>query len=315
MEAVETADLTRIFRVKDLVVKALNGVNLRVRRGAAVALVGPNGAGKTTLIKILATLLMPTSGKAYVMGYDVTREEKGVRRNLGLVLTGERLFYYRLTGYENLVFFGSLYDMGLSEVKAKARELLQLVGLSRWANVQYMKYSLGMQRRLALARALIHDPPVLLLDEPTLGLDPVSAREFRSLVRVVSRGKAVLFTSHYMGEVEGLADYIYVIKGGRIVAEGTSDLLKRKVGRVIEVDYRADTVPKELMRYVVFIRGERARLRVPEEAMEFLNGSGTVLGSYEPTLEDVYAFLVGEEIMDIDFRSRSRWRGWARGGA
>ncbi|MGC9209975.1 MAG: ABC transporter ATP-binding protein [Acidilobus sp.] len=312
MEAVETSELSRIFKVRGVQIRALDRVSIKVSLGSVVALVGPNGAGKTTLLKILATLITPTSGRAFVMGYDVVRDEREVRRSLGIVLTGERLFYYRLTGYENLVFFGSLYDMSLPEVKGRARELLELVGLSRWADVPYMKYSLGMQRRLALARALLHDPPVLLLDEPTLGLDPVSAREFRSLVKVLSKGKAVLFTSHYMGEVEGLADYIYVIKGGRIIAHGTPHVLKSIVKRVFEVDYRVDNLPRDLMRFVAFVRGDMARLRVPEPAMDLLNGSGNVLGSYEPTLEDVYAYLVGEEGMEMDFRARARWRGFGQ---
>jgi ABC-2 type transport system ATP-binding protein len=312
-EAIRTEDLVRVFKVKGLEVRALNGVSVRVRKGNVVALVGPNGAGKTTLIKILSTLLTPTSGKAYIMGYDVTSQEREVRRSIGLVLTGERLFYYRLTGYENLVFFGSLYNMSLSEVRRRAREVLNMVGLSRWADVQYMKYSLGMQRRLALARALMHDPPVLLLDELTLGLDPVSARELRSLLRSLSEDKAVLFTSHYMGEVEGLADYIYVIKDGRIIAEGTPEELKRLVGKVVEADVPFDLVPRELMRYVVFVRGGKARVRAPNEVLSPVNGSAEVLGVSEPTLEDVYAHLVGEEAFEIDFRSRGRWRGggWA----
>ena len=314
MYAIETEKLVRTYNVKGVRVRALDGVTMKVPMGSVVALVGPNGAGKTTLIKILSTLLLPTSGRARVMGHDVVKEEREVRRNIGLVLTGERLFYYRLTGLENLVFFGSLYNIGLREVKERAAELLELVGLSRWANVPYMKYSLGMQRRLALARALIHDPPVLLLDEPTLGLDPVSARELRSLVRMVSRGKGVLFTSHYMGEVEGLADYIYVIKAGRLVAEGTPDSLKSRLGKVVEVDMRLDSVPKDLMRYVVYVRGDRARLRVPEQALGQVNGSATLIGTQEPTLEDVYAYLVGEEVMEIDFRSRrGGWGRWGRG--
>ncbi len=314
MYAVETIDLVRTYRVKNAEVWALNGVTLRVPTGSVVALVGPNGAGKTTLIKILSTLLLPTSGRALVMGYDVVREEGEVRRNIGLVLTGERLFYYRLTGLENLIFFGSLYNIGLREVKERAQQLLELVGLGRWANVPYMKYSLGMQRRLALARALIHDPPVLLLDEPTLGLDPVSARELRSLVRMVSRGKGVLFTSHYMGEVEGLADYIYVIRSGGVVAEGTPEFLKGRVGKVVEVDMSVESVPRDLMRYVVYVRGDRARLRLPEATLAQVNGSAVLLGTHEPTLEDVYAYLVGEEVMEIDFRSRrGGWGRWARG--
>ena len=312
-EAVETQSLTRTFRVKSAEVRALDGVSVRVPRSSVVALVGPNGSGKTTLIKILSTLLLPTSGRAYVMGHDVTREVKEVRGSLGLVLTGERLFYYRLTGYENLLFFASLYNMGLGEAKQRAREVLELVGLSGWAGVQYMKYSLGMQRRLALARALIHDPPVLLLDEPTLGLDPVSARELRGLVKSLSRDKAVLMTSHYMGEVEGLADYIYVIKYGKIIAEGTPAELKAAVGKVVEVSLPYDAVPRDLRRFMAFVRGNRAVLRVPSSMADKLDGRAEYYREDEPTLEDVYAALVGEEMMEIDYRARARgaraWRG------
>ena len=314
MDAVETRDLTRVFRTKGVEVRALDGVSLRVPMGSVVALVGPNGSGKTTLIKILSTLLLPTSGQALVMGYDVTRSVREVRRSLGLVLTGERLFYYRLTGYENLAFFASLYDMPLSEVRRRVREVLELVGLSRWADVQYMKYSLGMQRRLALARALVHDPPVLLLDEPTLGLDPVSARELRGLIKGLSREKAVLFTSHYMGEVEGLADYIYVIKYGKIIASGTPQQLVQSLGSVVEVSVDYDRVPRDMARFIVFVRGGRATLRVPKSMADRLDGSSTVLGEDRPTLEDVYAYLIGEETMDIDHRPRARGGGRGGGG-
>ncbi|MFP3287307.1 MAG: ABC transporter ATP-binding protein [Acidilobus sp.] len=306
--------MTRTFRVKSVEVKALDGVSVRVPKSSVVALVGPNGSGKTTLIKILSTLLLPTSGKAYVMGHDVIKEVKEVRGSLGLVLTGERLFYYRLTGYENLLFFASLYNMSLGEARQRAREVLELVGLSRWADVQYMKYSLGMQRRLALARALIHDPPVVLLDEPTLGLDPVSARELRGLVKLLSREKAVLMTSHYMGEVEGLADYIYVIKYGKIIAQGTPAELKAAVGKVAEVSLPYDAVPKDLRRFMVFVRGNRAVLRVPSNIVDKLDGRAEYYRNDDPTLEDVYAALVGEEMMEIDYRVRARGgRGW-RGG-
>ena len=277
---------------------------MKVPLGSVVALVGPNGSGKTTLIKILSTLLLPTSGSAYVMGHDVVKDVKEVRRSIGLMLTGERLFYYRLTGYENLLFFATLYDMPLAEAKARARELLEAVGLGRWGDVQYMKYSLGMQRRLALARALIHDPPVLLLDEPTLGMDPVSARELRGLIKVMAKDKAVLFTSHYMGEVEGLADYIYVIKYGNIVARGTPQELKSMVGSVLEVRARFDGVPRDLRRFVVFVRDSVAWLRVPKSMEGALGDGAEVVGEDQATLEDVYAYLVGETQLEIDYRSR-----------
>ena len=300
--------------MRKLEVRALDKVSVKVPLGSVVALVGPNGAGKTTLIKILSTLLLPTSGSAYVMGHDVVKDVKEVRRSIGLMLTGERLFYYRLTGYENLLFFATLYDMPLAEAKARARELLEAVGLGRWGDVQYMKYSLGMQRRLALARALIHDPPVLLLDEPTLGMDPVSARELRGLIKVMARDKAVLFTSHYMGEVEGLADYIYVIKYGRIVAQGTPQELKSMVGSVLEVKARFDEIPRDLQRFVVFVRDGAAWLRVPKSMADALGDGAEIVGEDQATLEDVYAYLVGETPLEIDYRSRRGGRGGWGGG-
>ncbi len=310
-EAIRTESLTRTFKVKSLEVKALDSVDILTRLGQVVALVGPNGSGKTTLIKILSTLLLPTSGRAYVMGRDVTRDVREVRASLGLVLASERLFYYRLTGLENLVFFATLYNISLGDAKKRARELLELVGLGKWAEVQYMKYSLGMQRRLALARALIHDPPVLLLDEPTLGLDPISARELRSLIKSLARDKSVLFSSHYMSEVEDLADYVYVIKYGRIIASGTPSELRESVGSVVELNVPLERVPRDMIRFVVFVRDGRARLRVPKRLAEGLDGSAEVIAEDRASLEDVYAYLIGEETMEIDHRSRG-W-GWRRG--
>ncbi|TRM80827.1 ABC transporter ATP-binding protein, partial [Sulfolobus sp. F3] len=230
---IEVVNISKIFKIRRKVIKALDDVTFKIEKKSIGALVGPNGAGKTTLIKILSTLLIPTTGDAIVNGYSVTREEKKVRESIGLVTVSERLFYYRLTALENLIFFASLQNLSLSDAKKRANELLELVGLSEWANIPYMKFSTGMQRKLALARALITDPPILLLDEPTLGLDPLSARMFRDLVRRISREKTVLLTSHYMKDIEELAEKIILLKKGKVLVEGTRETLKNYLGKVV----------------------------------------------------------------------------------
>lgn len=225
----------------------------------------------------------------------------------------ERIFYYRLTALENLIFFGSLQGMTLSEIKERAMELLDLVGLKEWANIPYMKFSTGMQRKLALVRALLTDPPVLLLDEPTLGLDPLSQRVFREVLRRVSRDKTVILTSHYMKDVEELAHYIFIIKRGKIIAKGTADDLKRLIGKVYEI--RTSEVPEIFSKYIVSDSGVYYILRIPEveDNAEKLIANSEIIKEDEPTLEDIYVYLVGEEIDSLRLE-RSRGRGMWRGG-
>ncbi|AFZ71174.1 ABC-type multidrug transport system, ATPase component [Caldisphaera lagunensis DSM 15908] len=307
-----TINLCREFRSNKKIIKALNNINMEIPKGVTAALVGPNGAGKTTLIKILSTLMLPTSGTAYVHGFDIIKETKNVRASIGLATGGERTFYFRLTGYENLLFFASLYGLPLKDTKSKSKELLDIVGLSDFADYPYMKYSLGMQRRLALARALINDPPILLLDEPTLGIDPISAREFRRLIKMISSKKTILLTSHYMGEIEELSDIIFLIKDGKIILKGTSQELKNKIGKIIEVIVPATLVSDNLSKYVVGIRANRAYLRIPKSLIDQIDGKSEIIGETDPTLEDVYAALIGSGPIDKGTRVKpvrfGRWQ-------
>lgn len=299
--------MTKIFKIKSKEIKALDSVSIKVEKGKIGALVGHNGAGKTTLLKILSTLIIPTSGDAFVNGYSVTREEKKVRENIGLVTVSERAFYYRLTALDNLIFFSSLQGLSLGEAKKRANELLDFVGLGEWKGIPYMKFSTGMQKKLALARALITDPPVLLMDEPTLGLDLVSAREFRSTIRnLKDKNKTILLSSHYLREIEELADVIFLIKRGKIVANGTLDELKRMTGKVLEVS--TNEINNEIRKFVIYSTSEEYVLRIPEAEIDKLQIHYKEIDESEPTLDDIYIHFIGEVEEDIG-RGRSRpWR-------
>src|SRR5919199_565354 len=246
MAAIEAADLRRTykthtgtFRRRSKEIEAVRGISFAVEPGELFGLLGPNGAGKTTTIKMLITLLIPTSGSARVLGLDVVRQAREVRRRIGYVFGGERGVYERLSGYDNLRYFAELYGVPPRLQKRRIEELLELVGLKGREQERAEGYSRGMKQRLHVARGLLHDPPVVFLDEPTIGLDPVGARELRSTIAtLVEAGKTLLLTTHYMFEADALCDRIAVISHGSIVAEGTPAELKRGVaeGAVVEVE-------------------------------------------------------------------------------
>jgi ABC-2 type transport system ATP-binding protein len=201
-------------------VTALDGVDLTVGPGEIVALLGPNGAGKSTLMRILATVLVPDTGSARVAGYDVVTEATEARRRVGLALGDERSWYWRLSGRRNLEFFAALYGFGRAEAARRTESLLATVGLSHAADRRFDGYSTGMKMRLSLARALLPDPVVLLLDEPTRSLDPVAAADFRREVcaLVDQRGIAVVYATHDLHEAAGIASRTVVLARGRIAA-------------------------------------------------------------------------------------------------
>jgi ABC-2 type transport system ATP-binding protein len=321
MAVIEAIELRRTYRTttgvlrrKPLAVEAVRGVSFSVERGELFGLLGPNGAGKTTTIKMLITLLLPTSGHARVLGHDVVEDAREVRRRIGYVFGGDRGLYERLSAYDNLRYFAELYGVSGHRQRERIDEVLELVGLRGREKERVEGYSRGMRQRLHIARGILHDPEVVFLDEPTIGVDPVGARDLRQTIAdLVGSGKTVLLTTHYMFEADALCDRIAVIAKGQLVGEGTPAQLKARVqgGRVTEIEVfgvdestvaplreiagvTAVTVEERDQKQVIVVQtsGEHevtAPLLAQLEGVEV----GRV-ASREPTLEDAYVSLVTE---------------------
>ncbi len=214
-------------------VQALKDVSLDVKKGEVFGLLGPNGAGKTTLIKILSTLILPDSGKATVCGFDIVSDSHQVRSKIGLVNTNERSFYWRLSGRENLNFFARLYNLHGRQRKKRINELFEMMQLGDIADMMFMKYSSGQKQRLAIARALLSDPEVLLMDEPTNSLDPIMANDIRTFTRerlVHECGKTVIWCTHNLKEAEQICHRVGIIHKGRILATGSINYMCNLLG-------------------------------------------------------------------------------------
>jgi ABC-2 type transport system ATP-binding protein len=228
--------------------RAVDGIDLRVEQGEIFGILGPNGAGKTTTMRMLATLLEPTTGSARILGRDLVTEAREIRRRLGAVLSGERSLYWKLTARENLEYFAALYHVPPAETKDRITGILETVRLTDRADDYVEKFSTGMRQRLVLARALLPAPELLLLDEPTVGLDPQAARDLRErVVQLRDEGRTVLLTTHYMEEADQLCDRIAIVDHGRIVALDTPDGLKRslKATEVVRLELNAPEVADE----------------------------------------------------------------------
>jgi ABC-2 type transport system ATP-binding protein len=209
---------------------AVDGVSLQIERGEIFGLLGPNGAGKSTTIRMLCTLLEPSGGSARVNNFDVVRQANQVRQSLGTVLAGERSIYWKLTGRENLEYFAALYHIPPAVAKKRVDDLIERMELKDRSNELVEKYSTGMRQRIAISRALLARPPILLLDEPTLGLDPQAARNLRELIVDLKKdGHTILLTTHYMEEADQLSDRIGIIDTGKIIALDTPEGLKRRI--------------------------------------------------------------------------------------
>jgi sodium transport system ATP-binding protein len=212
------------------VIHAVDGVDFHADDGAITGLLGPNGAGKTTLLRMLATLLLPDGGSASIDGRDVVREPMSVRKSIG-VLSDARGIYARLSARENIRYFGNLHGLSGAALEARIDDLAQRLGLAELADRRTLGFSQGEKMKVAIARALVHDPQTVLLDEPTNGLDVMSTRAMRELIRgLKGQGKCVVFSSHIMQEVAALCDRIVIIGRGRIVADGTPAALQRQAG-------------------------------------------------------------------------------------
>jgi ABC-2 type transport system ATP-binding protein len=319
MAVIEAIELRRTYRTttgvlrrKPLEVEAVRGISFAVERGELFGLLGPNGAGKTTTIKMLITLLLPTSGHGRVLGLDVVEQAREVRKRIGYVFGGDRGLYERLSARDNLRYFAELYGVSGRPQRVRIDEVLELVGLAGREQERVEGYSRGMRQRLHIARGILHDPEVVFLDEPTIGVDPVGARELRrTIADLVEAGKTVLLTTHYMFEADALCDRIAVIAKGRIVGTGTPAELKESVsdGRVTEIEVFGidDTVVERLrtldgVTSVTVEDREQAQLLVVQTtaareltAPLLAHLEGFEIGrvaSREPTLEDAYISLV-----------------------
>lgn len=234
MKIIEVNDLKReyvttkgFFKREKKVVKAVDGISFSVEKGEIFGLLGQNGAGKTTTIKMMTTLLAPTSGECRVMGYDCFKEEKEIRKRINFIFGGETGVYRRLSARDNLQYFSNLYLLNPKEQESRIEKILELVDLKDRADDLAETYSKGMIQRLQIARGLINDPDIIFMDEPTVGLDPLGARMLRDVIRKLrDDGKTVLLTTHYLPEAEELCDHMVIINKGHMAKEGTPQSIK-----------------------------------------------------------------------------------------
>lgn len=300
-------------------IRALDSFSLSIKKGELLALLGPNGAGKTTLIKILCTLLEPTSGQVEVNGFDSATAPDQVRASMGVVIGGERAVYWKLTGRENLKYFASLYLVSPNVAKERIKALLELVGLEDRADDRVENYSSGMRQRLLVAKSFINDPAIVLFDEPTVGLDVQSARHIRKFIKEQSKtGKTMVFATHYMDEADQLADRVAVIHKGKLVALDSPENLKNTVcpETIVHVEFSPGTegdheifarIPgvNKVVRmdereeiggaFKLFVGGNPAKLA--RKMLHMLPDIAN-LRFERPTLEDVFVKLTGEGLMD-----------------
>jgi len=322
MSAIEVINLQRefqttigVFNRKKKTVPAVKGISFEIADGELFGLLGPNGAGKTTSVKMLTTLLIPTAGTAKILGLDIVNDAEAVRPRIGFIFGGERGLYWRLNATDNLRYFASLYYLDPAVSKKRIPYLLEMVGLTDRADEKVEGYSRGMRQRLHIARALLHDPEVLFLDEPTMGLDPVGARELRQTVRnLQDEKKTILLTTHYMFEADALCQRVAVINKGEIVAMDTPSKLKDSVNDLSVVEIEVFGIPPETVEKIKTLSmvenvsvEDRDQLQLllvhtskGAEAIPLLISelNGLKLGKVttrEPTLEDAYVRLVGGE--------------------
>lgn len=290
-------------------VEVLKGVSFGVEKGSILALLGPNGAGKTTTIRILSTLLLPDKGLATVNGYDVASQTEAVHSSIGLTGQYAAVDEY-LSGFENLVMMGRLYRLSKQDASERARQLLEDFDLVEASTRPVRTYSGGMKRRIDLAMSLIADPPVLFLDEPTTGLDPRSRMTmWETIKRLTKNGTTILLTTQYMEEADYLADNIVVIDGGKVIAEGSSDQLKNKIGNErIEFTFKSERDTKKAAEVLgskvevsddqrntisVTNDGGVKNLRAQLEKLEAAKLKVDGLSLHKPTLDDVFLTLTG----------------------
>jgi ABC-2 type transport system ATP-binding protein len=308
----EVQDIEKAFKKK----VAVDGVNFYLEKGESVGLLGPNGAGKSTTISMISTLLPPDKGQVIYNGKDAIKNPTELRKELGVV-PQEIALYDELSAYENMKFFGKVYGLKGNQLKEKIQEVLKLVGLEDRQKDPVKDYSGGMKRRINIAVALMHDPEILIMDEPTVGIDPQSRNYILDMVRQFNeeRGMTVLYTSHYMEEVEKLCDRIYIMDHGKVIASGTKEELKSLVSNEEKVTMSVETIDelfieklhslpfiqqvttKEHTIEVIVSKGDHILAQLFEAAKDQnMNINGLSIDT--PTLEDVFLHLTGRTLRD-----------------
>ncbi len=302
---------------------AIDDLSLEVRQGEFFSLLGPNGAGKTSTVKILCTLLLPDGGSCRVAGLDVVRQAKDVRRQIGVSIRGERSVYWRLTGRQNLEYFASLYGIRGKAAQRRIGEVARLIGLEDRLDDYVERYSMGMKQRLAIGASIVHRPKILLLDEPTIGLDPHGARALRTLIRdelCTGEGVTVLYTTHYMQELDDMSDRVAIIHEGSLVAEGLPSELRSRAGddQVVEIEVGGQTEravatigDHPMIDRILAIRESADRTTIRLRTCDPVRSVGELtLGDripdveirsvqlVRPTLEDAFVALTGSSISD-----------------
>ncbi|MEO0004784.1 MAG: ABC transporter ATP-binding protein [candidate division WOR-3 bacterium] len=321
MPAIDCQGVVKDFRrgrgLKKRVVRALDRATLTLKQGELFGLLGPNGAGKTTLVRCIATLLIPDAGTIRIFGHDAFKESLFCRQCIGLLTSGERTLYWKLSARDNLRFFAALYGLTGKERDRRIEYLLELLGLKDVANERLERYSSGMKQKVSLARAMLHNPQVLLLDEPTLGLDPQFGRFIRRFIKEElnqKQGKTILLTTHYMDEADELCDRIAFINRGRIVDIKTPEQYKRDIPHTEVLEVRClgqpdisslksldgiERVQAEFNDGITTLRIVAPRAeRVLSEVIEAVRSQARILGIdvKEPTLEDVFIYMTGTSL-------------------
>jgi ABC-2 type transport system ATP-binding protein len=306
MNAVQTFKLTKEF---DGLV-AVNGIDLEINKGELFSLLGPNGAGKTTTIRILCCLLKPTRGTASILGYDVVKTPFAVKKLIG-VSPQDTILSERLNCWENLALIGKVHGLSSNEVKRRSEELLETMGLMERAKDQVRNFSGGMKRRLSIAMALISNPQIVFLDEPTLGLDPQARRAIWEYIAELKGKKTILLTTHYMEEADFLSDRIGIIDEGRVVVLGTSQELKTNLiemrSMVVSTENLTAEVLEDLQSKYSRLEMAKGRLTIYHKDLDFkgivdyLHSRGVTVYSAaleQPTLEDVFIQITGKKLRD-----------------
>ncbi len=294
-----------LLKRENRIVTAVDHVNLRIQRGELFGLLGRNGAGKTTLVKILCTLLPPDEGTALVNGFDVVKEQMKVKQSIGTIFSvGERGFFWRLTGYSNLEFYAAVNNVPRNYRRERILEVLDLVGMKENAFERFQKYSGGMKRKMALARALLSNPPILLLDEPTTGLDVISSRTIREFIRnnlVKKAGKTVLYTTHYIEEAAQICDRIAIMHKGQFRVVDTPDALKAMVWKGEAVDIVVKNMSDS---QVNMLRGLNGIVNVTVETQDATLGQAHLRLRLERNdfLPNIFDFFFKEKIKVINFK-------------